>query len=392
MRILMIWGESLGKPGGGTTHFIGLAQALVRAKRELTVITPDYGKQTLFTGGLAVHTVSLPRRSMMSFLLFQFLTMALMPFWLLRYKPRAVYVRSCFFQGALALWCRLFRTPLVGEVDSVVDEEIRMRGRSRLAPVLAKTLDGINNRLSSGLVCVTRGLAKESIRRHAREETTLPVHNGARTDIMKPGERLACRAKFGLPDSPVIIGFAGTFAPWQGLDLLVSAVGLVKKQNSNILFALLGSGRQQQELQTSIQREGLSDCFVFLPPCPQEQVADFLNACDAGVIPIHDPRKLRYGLSPLKFWDALGVGLPVLVPAGADLDDVLADLNVPGVFNPGDTQSLADEILRLARNVESYRARRDEIHKAVCEKYSWDAVAGKIAGFLDALAAARSRP
>lgn len=387
----MIWGESLSKPGGGTTHFIGLAQGLVQAGQELTVITPGYGKLPLFTGGVPVHSVGLPCRSMLSFMLFQFLTVLLLPCWLLRHKPQAVYVRSCFFQGMMALCCRLCGIPLVGEVDSIVDEEIRMRGQARCATALVNILDRLNNKLSSGLVCVTRGLAQESIRRWANPATTVAIPNGARTSVMRPGDRLACRKQLGLPEGPVLIGFAGTFAPWQGLDLLVASAALVRKQTQlDIRFALLGSGQSQAELQADIRRRELQDAFIILPPCPQEQVAVFLNACDAAVIPIHDPRKLRYGLSALKFWDALGVGLPVLTPKGADLDDVLADLNLPAVFDPADPQSLAGEIIRLAQNVDALRGRRQEIYQAVDAKYSWNAVAGRIVEFMGSLAAKRT--
>ncbi|GAF91936.1 unnamed protein product, partial [marine sediment metagenome] len=103
MRILIIWGESLAKPGGGTVHCLGLGGGLQACGHQVTVITPRYGKTTLRTGDLDVRAVRLPPRSLPSFLCFQLLSILCLPWWLWRHRPEAVYVRTCFFQAVMAL-------------------------------------------------------------------------------------------------------------------------------------------------------------------------------------------------------------------------------------------------------------------------------------------------
>ena len=294
----------------------------------------------------------------------------------------------------MALICRAAGVPLVGEVDSMVDQEILMRGEPAWAATLARGLDRINNRLSSALVCVTRGLRDESIRRGASPQTTFAIPNGARPELMRPGDRLAARRAFGLPEDDVIIGFAGTFVAWQGLDFLVAAARVIKdRPDARLKLALMGTGQLEPQLRQWIQRGGLEELFIFLPPMTQGQVAGFLVACDAAVVPIHDPRKLRYGLSALKFWDAVSVGLPVFVPSGSELDETLADLKLPGVFDPADPASLAEALVDFAGDVETHRARRQEVHELVAERYSWTRVAEQVAVVLERLApGGRVRP
>ena len=384
MRILVIWGESLGKPGSGTAHCLGLCKGLVACGHELRIITPHYAGQTLHTDGLDVRPVALPARGWISFLCFQMLSVVILPLWLLRHRPHAVYVRTCFLQGVMALICRTAGIPLVGEVDSMVDEEIRMRGQPDWAAALTLGLDRFNNRLSSGLVCVSRGLRDESIRRCANPATTVAIPNGARTDLMQPSDRTACRDQFGLAERDFVVGFAGTLAAWQGLDFLVAAAAKLP-HDPGLTLAIMGAGQFGDELRRQVAAAGLDELFVFVPPGSQEQVARFLGGCDAVVVPINDPRRLRYGLSVLKFWDAVSVGLPVVAPEGSELEEPLADLGLPGLFDPTDPSSLAAALLAVAQDGPLPLQRRMEVHEQVRQRYSWDAVAQAVGRFLQTL-------
>jgi glycosyltransferase involved in cell wall biosynthesis len=101
------------------------------------------------------------------------------------------------------------------------------------------------------------------------------------------------------------------------------------------------------------------------------------------VIPIHDPRKLRYGVDPLKFWDAVSVGIPVLLPEGCQLEDVLERLGLPGTFHPGDKNHLAETILEVLGQTEHYQARREDVHRIVSEEYSWTRVGERLSELCD---------
>ena len=394
MRILIIWGESLAKPGGGTVHCFGLAHGLVRLGHQVRIVTPQYAGTTIDPQGLDLQTVRLPRRNLWSFGLLQLRLITRLGRWIRQFRPDAIYVRTCFLQGLAALRSRAGGIPLVGEVDSTVDQEMLMRGQSRMLAAGIRILDRVNNRFSSGLVCVTAGLRDEMLRRGGRPETTVAIHNGANVQTMLPTDRRQARQELGLPADGVIAGFAGSLSPWQGLDLLVDAAKrLVGRRDvpRQLTIAVMGGGMMEQPLRQWIAEAGLQSMFTLMPLGDQTQVCRFLNACDAAVIPIHDERKLRYGLSVLKFWDAMAIGLPAIVPADCGLDDVLTDLGVPGTFRRGDAQALADSLADLASNVQIYRARQNDVRHRVEEKYSWTAVARQLAEFLEELIRRRER-
>jgi glycosyltransferase involved in cell wall biosynthesis len=263
-------------------------------------------------------------------------------------------------------------------VDSIIDEELRMRSQSPWQARLVRFLDRWNLRWASVFICVTEKLREELIHRGARPERVFAVHNGAATDLFAPGDRQAARQRLGLPAEAALVGFVGTLVAWQGLDLLIRAAALLPDCGRPWQVLIVGHGELRDQLAAQIAAEQVGDRVRLLPEVRHEEVPAYLQALDAMVLPIHDERKLRYGLSALKFWEGLSVGLPVLVPDGGDLGRALRDLNWPGEYRTGDAADLAAALGRVIREQPQLEARRPELREAVCRRHSWDAVAGEI--------------
>ena len=395
MRILIIWAESINRFTGGSSHFWGLMHGIKSLGLQIRAIVPRYShtevSQKARGSGLPSKTaemslvedisfVPLPSRSFISFLLLQVVTVLWLPYWLVKYRPAVVYSRTCFLAFLMHAICLLAGVPLILEVDAIVDKEIEMRGQRQILACIVRALDRLNYRSADGILCVTPGIREEVIRRGARPDTTVVIHNAAQTDIMRPMDQNLARRQLGLIQEDYIVGFAGSLAPWQGLDLLVQAAQeVIDNASRPVRFVLVGDGQCRQGLEQMVDQLGLGVFFSFLAPIPSEEVTVFNNACDVIVCPRYDPRTLRYGMSALKFWDAVSVGVPVLVPEGSQLDDVLELLGLPGIFRSGDKKYLAEAILQVLSNTEHHQARRKDVHQIVSEHYSWRHVAEKLA-------------
>jgi len=378
MGILVIWAESVNRASGGSIHFWGLMHGLKSIHWQAKAIVPLYWPGEA-AGADNVYFIRVGPRSFISFSFLQLLTVFCLPYWLCKYRPQAVYVRTCFLVFLMYPICRLAKTALIAEVDAVVDEEARMRGQRKILVRILRLLDNANYRLVDGLACVTAGIRDEVVRRGADPDTTVVIQNAAHTGIMRPMAQSRARRRLGLDEKGYIIGFAGTFAPWQGLDLLVQAASQVVDNSPHpVRFVLVGDGQCRREVLQVVEKAALGRFFSFLEPMDYDRIRLFNSACDLTVIPIHDPRKLRYGISSLKFWDAVAVGVPVLVPAGCGLDDVLNRLALPGTFRPADKENLAEAILEVLAKTGCHQARRQEVHKIVREEYSWACAAEKL--------------
>lgn len=378
MKLLIIWAESISRHTGGSVHFWGLVEGIKSSGCQAKAIVPRYGHADVCNSE-DVSFLQLPSHRLGSFLLLQLCTVLYLPYWLIKYRPQAVYVRACFFASLMHLMCWLAGVPLILEVDAIVAEEVKMRGQQKIVAWVLELLDKLNYRFADGIVCVTEGLREEVIRRGANPKTTLAIHNAPRTNIMRPLNQRQARRQLGLAEDGYIVGFIGTFAPWQGLDLLVHAAKcIVDSGQQSVRFILVGEGQCREQLDQMIEQFGLNSFFSFSAPVPYQQVSVFNSACDVVVVPIYDPRKLRYGLSPLKFWDAVSAGVPVLVPEGSQLEDVLQRLRLPGVFRTGDKKHLAETILGVLAQTEYHLSMRGDVHRMVAEQYSWGRVAERL--------------
>jgi glycosyltransferase involved in cell wall biosynthesis len=375
MRILMIWSENLNKPGGGKTHFVNLARELAVRGHTVRIVAPGYPPRTTEDLGVPVSYVPTFRRSTAAFALFHLLLAAAMPWFLLRYRPAVVFTRGLFHSFLIFLICRLFGCAYVAGIDSMAHYELEMRGLSRITLGLVRLADRLNLRWASAFICVTEGLRQEMIRRGNRPERVVAIHNGAEVGVFVPGDQAAARRKLGLPAEAVLVGFVGTLSVYQGLDLLIDAAAQCPDGERPVRFVIVGSGDRHGEVVEHIERSRQQERFLLRPAVSHEAVREYLDALDVEVICVHDERTLRYGLSSLKFWEALAVGLPILVPDASGLGDVLAELKWPAVYRTGDAADLAAVLQRVIADLPRLRTRRQELHDTACRRHSWAAVA-----------------
>jgi glycosyltransferase involved in cell wall biosynthesis len=388
MRILMVWSENLNKAGAGRTHFVHLSQQLAARGNQVRILAPGYRPRTTEPLGVPVSYLPVGRRSLFAFMLFHLLVLPALPWLILRYRIQAVYNRGLFHSFLAQALCRLCGAVYVLEINGIGDEELRTRGRPLLADLVHR-LDDLNFRWASGFVCVARKLREELIRRGAPADRVWAIHNGAAVEMFFPGDAAEARRKLDLPAEVRLIGFVGTLAPWQGLDLLIDACAQLPGDGPPWQVLLVGNGESRDALAAQSARLGLGDRIRFIPGVPHQQVPLYLQAMDLVVIPIHDQRKLRYGFSALKFWESLAVGLPVLVPDACEHGDVLDKWSWPGEFKTGDAADLAAHIQNILSRLPELRARRQEIHQLVSDQHSWAAVARQTEELLLRLAAGK---
>jgi glycosyltransferase involved in cell wall biosynthesis len=119
------------------------------------------------------------------------------------------------------------------------------------------------------------------------------------------------RSELGLPPGSRVILFQGRLGPRLGLEAAAEAILLVP----NAVLVLLGFGRWF-ELERARDREPhlLGRHFTVAARHPDELLA-WIASADLALVPL-PPVSINQRLSsPNKFWEALGAGTPVVVPA-----------------------------------------------------------------------------
>jgi glycosyltransferase involved in cell wall biosynthesis len=112
--------------------------------------------------------------------------------------------------------------------------------------------------------------------------------------------------------------FAGAFRAWHGVGRLVDAMASLERGGSPWRAVLIGDGPERAGLEARVAAERLTR-IAFTGSLPYEAMPAALAAADVGVAPFepdaHAPLRHGFYWSPLKVFEYMASGLPVVAPA-----------------------------------------------------------------------------
>lgn len=233
---------------------------------------------------------------------------------------------------------------------------------------------GILPRLAAGVTVNTAHLAGEVTRAGARRVVVVP--NGvelARFAPPDPAASAALRASLGLTGRRVV-AYAGTLALQNHpVDLLVEAFARVAAAYPEAALLLIGGGEDLHALRELAGRRGLADRVYFTGQLPHGAVAAFLALAELSVDPVRDDPVAR-ARSPLKLFESMALGVPVVTGAVGDRPALLAGGAAGALVRPGDPGALAEAIVGLLRD-EPRRVALAEAGREHARSYDWPRLA-----------------
>lgn len=176
------------------------------------------------------------------------------------------------------------------------------------------------------------------------------------------------------PHGPQNVLFMGSFRAWHGVTDFVRAALLLLGQGRDLRFTLVGDGPERPAAEAlAAPRAGR---FAFTGAVPYERVPALLAAADVGVAPFNTAphpalRAAGFFWSPLKVYEYMAAGLPVVTAAIPPLDEVVRDGREGALFPEGDVPALAAAIARLLDDPAAARAMGRAARARVVERYSW---------------------
>src|SRR5690606_24059058 len=115
---------------------------------------------------------------------------------------------------------------------------------------------------------------------------------------------------------------------------------------------------------------------TFTGAVPYERVPELLAQADVGVAPFNTAphpalRAAGFFWSPLKVYEYMAAGLPVVTADIHPLNQVIRDGLEGALFREGDVAGLARAIGRLLADPQAARAMGERARARVAERYSW---------------------
>ena len=213
----------------------------------------------------------------------------------------------------------------------------------------------------------------------ADQEKIKVLHNGVDLNRFKPqtGIKENIRKKLGIPKDATVVLTVRRLVYKNGIDTLIESAEIAIKKNSTLVFLVVGTGPDFNEVKTRIEQMGIEKNFKLTGFVSDEDLPFYYNAADFFVL----PSKSGEGL-PLVALEAMACGLPVIATNIGGISEVIMK-DYGKVVPPNAPDSLAEAILEFSHMELS--ALKGGLRTMVEQKYSWDKNVAQLAEIYEEL-------
>lgn len=283
----------------------------------------------------------------------------------------AVYVRSHVLAFPVALMCRLAGIPIIQECNGPYDDLFIAWPQVRRLRHPLIWVGRAQYRWADQLITVTPQLGKwlEGESGHGRVSV---IPNGANIDLFTP----AATSSDDLP-APYAV-FFGSLAPWQGIATMLAATEHAAWP-ADVRLVIVGDGA----LRGVVEKAAAAGRVIFLGSRSQRDLPGIVAGSIASLIVKDHPAHAASGLSPLKLYESMAAGVPVVVSALPGLEDTVAAHDCGLVVPVADAASLARAVATLSSGPDLRTRLGDHGRQAVVARYSWDACSAATARVIE---------
>lgn len=375
MKIIYI-ASGIPLPGslGGSTHTLEVARGLAARGHELHVVACEQ------EGHLALADITRPRSTRYEGFFLHHIdvpkSMALLCLPVINrlvraLAPDALMERYYNFAGCGVIAARRLKIPSLLEVNALIvdppevskrriDDRLgrpmqrwaiaQCRMATRIVTPLHTTVPAEIPR--SKIIELPWGAAVE---RFTRQHASTPAHQHA-------------------TPSPPIAVFLGSFRAWHGVLDFMHAAGLLLEGGRDLRFLLIGDGPLRREAEQLASH--WPGRFTFTGAIPYAQVPELLSTATLGIAPFNTAphpalRAAGFFWSPLKIYEYMAAGLPVVTANIAPLNTIIREGSEGLLFREGDSADLAAAIMRLLDDPQAAQAMGQRARARVVASYSW---------------------
>ncbi len=201
--------------------------------------------------------------------------------------------------------------------------------------------------------------------------------NGVDVELFYPAPRNPeLHAKFALGSGPVL-GFVGGLRPWHGVQALPLLVERLVARYPQLRLVIVGEGPLRAELESAFSARNIDAHVIFTGSLPHLEVSALIRQFDVALAP-YPVLDHAFYFSPLKLFEYMACGIPVVAAAVGQIADVIRDSETGLLYPPDDIDALTSACLRLLADPEFGQRLGTAAAAEVHAHYTWSGNATRI--------------
>lgn len=292
-----------------------------------------------------------------------------------RFRPHLLHAH--LHEGAfLGIFLKkLLKLPLVFDCQGSLTAEIIDHGFVRSGSVICRMFQGVERFVNgrADRIVTSSGPAADALREEWKvpPEKVTAIIDGVNTREFLPGSGAAVRRELGIPaDTPVAV-FLGVLNSYQGIDILLEAVKIIKGRGVPLQFLVMGFPDELYRKKAG--NMGIADRVTFTGRIDYRQAARLLSAGDIALSP-----KVSLTEANGKLFNYMACGLPVVVFDTPVNREILGKAGIYARF--GDPANFADRLEELARDGDKRMELSLLVREKAVEEHSWEARGRELEG------------
>lgn len=235
--------------------------------------------------------------------------------------------------------------------------------------------------VASNIIVVTKYLKNELIENGFSAEKIIVAPDAVDIEAFDIAiSKKDARFKLGLPEDGVLVGYVGMFQTMgmeKGIDTAIRSLEFL---GDGIMLVLVGGNLKDIDFyKRSAKDLDVIDKVMFVGRVTHDKIPLYLKAFDIFVAPFPENKHYKYYMSPLKIFEYMAGGRPIITSDLPSIREILSEKNSI-LIKPNDPEALAHGILSI---LDTENLAQKLSHQAFqdVKQYTWSKRAHSIISF-----------
>jgi glycosyltransferase involved in cell wall biosynthesis len=176
--------------------------------------------------------------------------------------------------------------------------------------------------------------------------------------------------------------YVGALQPWQGVDVLLRAFSRLGDLGIALVVCSSVPSRRARPLRRLAERLEVDVHWRFT--VPHGEVAAWLAHAEVSVAPLTaSPRNVQQGCSPLKVWESMAAGVPVVASDLPAVRELITDGEHGRLVPPDRPAELARAIRIVLEYPEIARRMAENAQRRIADNFTWAHARARLAAVYD---------